>query len=101
MNNENTAPESSVRVVTDKVTVHEDGGISVQGPEAMARFRLIMIKSGLEMEMIGMRLTRKAPRCFKIIADEFGIKAKRSPEGKRAAYETFCAKFGFEPKARG
>ncbi len=61
-------------------------------------FRIKMIKLGLEAEMRGMRLTAKAPPCFKIIAVEFGIKAKRGPAGKRAAYEAFCEKFGLTPK---
>jgi hypothetical protein len=61
-------------------------------------FRITMIRIGLEAEMIGMRLTSKAPKCFTIIAKEFGIRAKRGPEGKREAYEIFCARFGFTPK---
>ena len=59
----------------------------------MQELRLAVIKQGLELEMQGIRLTAKAPRCFKIIADEFGIKAKRGPEGKRAAYQAFCERF--------
>jgi hypothetical protein len=55
--------------------------------------RMTMIKHGLEEEMQGRRLTRKAPRCFIIIRDEFGIKGE-----KRAAYEEFCNRFGFTPK---
>jgi hypothetical protein len=62
--------------------------------------RIFMIKQGLEMEMIGMRLTAKAPPCFRIIATEFGIKVKRGSgdAGKRAAYEAFCTRFGYEAK---
>jgi hypothetical protein len=67
------------------------GGTSYVGPAAVDLFRVRMIKMGLEAEMRGMRLTNKAPRCFKIIEVEYGIKAKRSAEGKRAAYEAFCA----------
>jgi len=61
-------------------------------------FRMTMIKMGLEAEMKGFRLTGKAPPCFTIIAREFGIKAKRGPLGKRAAYEEFCKRFGFDAK---
>ena len=75
--------------------------IILEGPDQIYRFRLLTIKSGLELEMKGMRLTSKAPRCFSIIAREFGIKAKRSPDGKRAAYVAFCERFGFEPKPLG
>ena len=70
----------------------------IQGQSQVRDFRMVMIKHGLEAEMRGWRLTAKAPRCFVIIAREFGIKAKRGPEGKRAAYETFCQRFGFEVK---
>lgn len=81
------APESSVRAVDD-------------GRSPMQQIRLFMIKQGLEMEMIGMRLTAKAPACFTTIAKEFGIKVKRGSgdAGKRAAYEAYCKRFGFEPK---
>lgn len=58
--------------------------------------RMLMIRQGLEAEMRGMRLTRKAPSVFVIIAKEFGIKTKRGD--KRAAYEEFCNRFGFTPK---
>lgn len=61
-------------------------------------FREKMIQLGLEAEMRGMRLTRKAPACFSIIAKEYGIVVKRSANGKRAAYEAFCQKIGAEPK---
>ena len=66
--------------------------------DTITRLRLATIKFGLETEMRGMRLTLSAPPCFTIIAKEFGIKAKRSPEGKRAAYLAFCERFSFEPK---
>lgn len=58
--------------------------------------RMTMIRRGLEAEMRGMRLTRKAPSTFTIISKEFGIKTKRGD--KRGAYEEFCNRFGFTPK---
>lgn len=64
-------------------------------PEQVARVRLIYIKKGLELELRGMRLTRKAPACFSIIKKEFGIKGR----DKKKSYSEFCTKFGFEPKA--
>ncbi len=64
--------------------------------DSVTRLRLFMIRSGLEMELRGMRLTAKAPRCFKIIKDEFGIQF--SPRNKYAGYLAFCAMYGFEPK---
>lgn len=64
-------------------------------PEEVARVRLIYIKHGLEAELKGFRLTRKAPACFSIIKKEFGIKGR----DKKKSYSEFCTKFGFEPKA--
>lgn len=58
--------------------------------------RMMTIRQGLEAEMRGMRLTRKAPRAFTIIRKEFGIKVKGG--NKRAAYEEYCKRFGFTPK---
>ncbi len=66
--------------------------------DAMIALRMSTIKMGLEAEMRGSRLTGKAPRCFKIIEIEFGIKARRSAQGKRAAYEEFCRRFNFTPQ---
>lgn len=59
-------------------------------------FRIRMIQMGLEAEMRGFRLTAKAPRCFKIIEMEFGIKTVK--RNKRKAYEDFCAMFGLTAK---
>jgi hypothetical protein len=64
-------------------------------PEEVIRVRLVYIKHGLEAELKGFRLTRKAPPCFSIIKKEFGIKGR----DKKKSYSDFCAKFGFEPKA--
>ncbi len=58
--------------------------------------RLLTVKTGLELEMIGMRLTSKtkAPSCFSIIRKEFDIKGK----DKIKCYHEFCSKFGFKPE---
>lgn len=100
-NEENGAPVTNLMMVRGEqdTTVHEGGGVSM-GSAGVLRFRILTIQMGLEAEMMGYRLTSRAPRCFKIIADEFGIKVKRSKDGKRAAYVTFCTKFGLTPKAR-
>lgn len=63
-------------------------------PEQISEFRLQTIRRGLELELVGMRLTRKAPSCFSIIKKEFGIKGR----DKHKSYREFCEKFGFEPK---
>ena len=62
-------------------------------PEQIARMRLATIKLGLEAELRGMRLTTRAPKCFSIIKNEYGIKGN-----KLKAYREFCSRFGFEPK---
>lgn len=81
--------------MTDK---KDDSTIAIGTPQTLA-FRYRMIKMGLEAELKGMRLTSRAPACFTIIKNEFGIKAKRGPTGKWDAYVAYCARFGFEPKA--
>jgi hypothetical protein len=75
-------------------TVHHEGGGVSMGPDGVKLYRLLMIKSGMEMEMLGMRLTRKAPPCFTIVKREFGLKGR----DKRKVYEAFCAMHGLEAK---
>jgi len=93
-------PITSLAVVRGQqgVTITEGGGFICDGPAAVNLYRLRMIKMGLEAEMMGMRLTRHAPSCFKIIAEEHGIKAKRNAAGKREAYLKFCEMHGFKPR---
>ena len=55
--------------------------------------REFMIKQGLEAEICGWRLTARAPRCFSIIRDEYGIKGR----DKMAKYLKFCAILGVQP----
>jgi hypothetical protein len=57
---------------------------SITGKSVMF-YRMLHLKMGLAMEMKGMRLTAKAPPCFKIIKQEFGLKGT-----KQAVYEQFC-----------
>lgn len=65
-------------------------------PQVQA-MRILTIKTGLEAELQGFRLTAKAPRCFKIITEEFGIKVNN--KDKMPAYLTFCTAFGLKPLA--
>jgi hypothetical protein len=61
------------------------------------RARMVTIKGGLEWEISfpGGRLTRKAPSCFTIIREEFGIRGS----DKRKKYLEFCKMFGFQTRA--
>lgn len=72
--------------------VHPGGGVSM-GPDGVKMYRILTIKSGMELEMKGIRLTRKAPSCFTIARKEFGLKGN-----KRKLYEQFCRMHGLEPK---
>lgn len=72
--------------------VSEHGSISM-GPDGVKLYRLLTIKSGMELEFKGIRLTRKAPSCFTIVRREFGLKGN-----KRKLYEQFCEMHGFEAK---
>lgn len=53
-----------------------DKTIVLDTPTQIDAFRLLTIRQGLKAEMVGMRLTRKAPSCLSIVKREFGIKAR-------------------------
>lgn len=87
---------TNITVQRAQSQIHTDGGVlSIDGPDGIALYRLLTIKSGMELEMKGMRLTsrRKAPSCFTIARNEFGLKGN-----KRRIYEQFCQMHGFDPK---
>lgn len=74
------------------ITVHESGAISIDGPDAVNLYRLLTIKSGMELEYTtGMRLTSKVPSCFVIAKREHGLKGS-----KERVYRAFCEAHGFE-----
>ncbi len=39
--------------------------------------RLLMLRSGLKLELNGLRLTSRAPTCYSIIKQEFGLKGNK------------------------
>ena len=57
-----------------------DKTIILTTPTQIDAFRMLTIRQGLKAEMVGMRLTRKAPSCLSIVKREFGIKAKTAAE---------------------
>ncbi len=67
---------------------HMSNPVALEVPPRAIQLRLLFIRQGLEAELEGYRLTAKAPRCFKIIKDEFGIKV--NPRDKVPAYLEFC-----------
>lgn len=41
-------------------------------------YRMLTIIQGMKMEMLGMRLTRKAPSCFRIAKEQYGLKGNKA-----------------------
>jgi len=48
------------------------------GADGVRLFRLATIVRGMKLEMVGMRLTAKAPSCFTIARREFGLKGNKT-----------------------
>ena len=57
-----------------------DKTVVLDTPTQIDAFRLLTIRQGLKAEMVGMRLTRKAPSCLSIVKREFGIKARTAAD---------------------
>ena len=57
-----------------------DKTIALTTPDQINAYRLLTIRQGLKAEMVGMRLTAKAPSCLSIVKREFGIKAKTAAD---------------------
>jgi hypothetical protein len=47
------------------------------------RFRLLVLKHGLMMEMLGMK--KRRPSCYSVIKEEFNLKGN-----KQKVYDQFC-----------
>lgn len=47
------------------------------GDDGVRLFRMLTIVKGMKLEMLGMRLTAKAPSCFTIARREFGLKGNK------------------------
>ena len=50
--------------------------IALTTPEQIARYRLLTLKQGLQMEIKGFRLTR-GRTCYSIVKEEFGFKGSK------------------------
>jgi hypothetical protein len=97
--NESPAPVTSLAVERGRAQLeHDDQGNfkGATGPDGVNLYRLLMIKSGMELEARTngkMRLTRKAPSCFVIAKREHNLKGS-----KLAIYTAYCEMHGFEVK---
>ena len=47
------------------------------GDDGVRLFRMLTIIKGMKLEMLGMRLTAKAPSCFTIARREFGLSGSK------------------------
>lgn len=66
------------------------------GLEETRRYRRMCIKRGMEMEhLYGMRITAKAPSCFTLAKQEYGLRGTRLK-----VYTEFCARSGLEPNPK-
>ena len=55
----------------------------ITGKENIDRYRLIVLKHGLKLEMLGMQ--KRRPSCYSVIKEEFDLKGS-----KQKVYDKFC-----------
>ena len=55
----------------------------ITGKENIDRYRLIVLKHGLKLELLGMQ--KRKPSCYSVIKDEFNLKGS-----KQKVYDMFC-----------
>lgn len=81
----------------DEVTITNEDGTTHKMAAHVWNMRILTIKHGLEWEIMfpGGKLTAKAPSCFTIIRNDFGIRGR----DKLVRYQEFCRQFGLEPKS--
>tara|TARA_R110000824_G_scaffold263951_1_gene452744 strand:+ start:352 stop:639 length:288 start_codon:yes stop_codon:yes gene_type:complete len=54
-----------------------DGSVTIVGEERNTLVRLFYLRSGLRLELQGIRLTAKAPSCYSIVKSELGFKGNK------------------------
>jgi hypothetical protein len=54
------------------------GGTMFSDADGVELYRMLTIIQGMKMEMLGMRLTRKAPSCFRIAKEQYGLKGNKA-----------------------
>ena len=55
----------------------------ITGKENIDRYRLIVLKHGLKLELLGMK--KRRPSCYSVIKEEFNRKGN-----KQKVYDKFC-----------
>ena len=55
----------------------------ITGKENIDRYRLILLKHGLKLELLGMQ--KRRPSCYSVIKEEFNLKGN-----KQKVYDMFC-----------
>ena len=55
----------------------------ITGKENIDRYRLIVLKHGLKLELLGMQ--KRRPSCYSVIKEEFNLKGS-----KQKVYDMFC-----------
>ena len=55
----------------------------ITGKENIDRYRLIVLKHGLKLELLGMQ--KRRPSCYSVIKEEFNLKGS-----KQKVYDKFC-----------
>jgi hypothetical protein len=65
------------------------GAVIFSGDDGVGLYRMLTIIQGMKLEMMGMRLTRKAPSCFRIAKEQYGLKGNKAQilAGMIALYE--------------
>ena len=66
-----------------------NGAIIFSDADGVGLYRMLTIIQGMKMEMLGMRLTRKAPSAFRIAKEQYGLKGNKAEilAGMVALYE--------------
>ena len=60
------------------ITTNKNGLMIMDGSEAIEVYRIATIISGMRLEMLGMKLSRKAPSCFTIARKQYGLKGNKA-----------------------
>ena len=58
------------------VQTFDNNGYVVTG-DSIPKYRLLMLRQGLKMEMKGLRISSRGPTAYSIIKKEFGLKGSR------------------------
>jgi len=57
---------------------NSNGAMLFSGDDGVGLYRMLLLVQGMKLEMMGMRLTRKAPSCFTIAKKQYGLKGNKA-----------------------